>query len=84
MRGRGLPTCSTGWITHWGEGMANTSAAELVAALTAILRYGSVNFYMAHGGSNWGFWAGQCAFLGRCLIPAGSWPLLSQRQGRFG
>lgn len=42
--------------------MANTSADDLVAALKAILRYrsgqGSVNFYMAHGGSNWGFWAG--------------------------
>ena len=42
--------------------MANTSAADLVGALQAILRYGngsgSVNFYMAHGGTNWGFWAG--------------------------
>jgi hypothetical protein len=47
--------------------MANTSAAELAAALTAILRYGngsgSVNLYMAHGGSNWGFWAGMSAVL---------------------
>jgi len=34
------PFCSelyTGWITHWGEGMANTSAAELAAGLRAIL-----------------------------------------------
>lgn len=42
--------------------MANTSADDLVASLKAILQYGnnsgSVNFYMAHGGSNWGFWAG--------------------------
>lgn len=54
--------CSTGWITHFGEKMANTSADDLVASLRAILQYangiGSVNFYMAHGGSNWGFWAG--------------------------
>ena len=54
--------CSTGWITHWGEPMANTSAADLAGALQTILRYGngsgSVNLYMAHGGTNWGFWAG--------------------------
>ena len=45
--------------------MANTSAEELASALAAVLHYGngtgSVNLYMAHGGSNWGFWAGQAA-----------------------
>ncbi|EIE24551.1 hypothetical protein COCSUDRAFT_46851 [Coccomyxa subellipsoidea C-169] len=63
--GMSPPFCSefyTGWITHFGEKMANTSADDLVASLKTILRYGngsgSVNFYMAHGGSNWGFWAG--------------------------
>ncbi|BDA42797.1 beta-galactosidase [Coccomyxa sp. Obi] len=63
--GMSPPFCSefyTGWITHFGEKMANTSADDLVASLQAILQYangtGSVNFYMAHGGSNWGFWAG--------------------------
>ena len=57
-------TCSTGWITHFGEKMANTSAEELTSALAALLSYangtGSVNLYMAHGGSNWGFMAGEC------------------------
>ena len=60
-----LHACSTGWITHYGEKMANTSAEELASALAAVLHYGngtgSVNLYMAHGGSNWGFWAGQAA-----------------------
>lgn len=45
--------------------MANTSAEELSSALAAVLHYGngtgSVNLYMAHGGSNWGFWAGRAA-----------------------
>ena len=54
--------------------MANTSATELVTALTAILRYGngtgSVNFYMAHGGSNWGFWAGVCSHLLAAHLPS--------------
>ena len=60
-------TCSTGWITHFGEKMANTSAKELTSALAALLSYangtGSVNLYMAHGGSNWGFMAGMCGCL---------------------
>lgn len=47
--------CSTGWITHWGEPMANTSAAVMIRTLDQILSYGndtgSVNLYMAYGGS---------------------------------
>ena len=37
------------------------SCAHVVRSLTNILQYGgtgSVNFYMAHGGSNFAFWAG--------------------------
>ena len=55
--------CSTGWLSHWGEVMANTSAQFVLQTLSDILTYangtGSVNFYMAHGGSNFGYWAGQ-------------------------
>lgn len=54
--------CSTGWLSHWGEVMANTSASFVLQTLSNILEYGngtgSVNFYMAHGGSNFGYWAG--------------------------
>ena len=53
---------STGWLTHWGEIMANTSASQMATGLDGILKYnngsGSLNFYMAHGGTNFGFWAG--------------------------
>jgi len=41
--GRSPPFCSelyTGWITHWGEAMANTSAAELAAGLRGVLEVG--------------------------------------------
>lgn len=42
--------------------MANTSAGFMLQTLSDILSYangtGSVNFYMAHGGSNFGYWAG--------------------------
>ena len=29
--------CSTGWITHWGEAMANTSAADIAEGLRTVL-----------------------------------------------
>lgn len=42
--------------------MANTSASQLGVGLSEILEYGnstgSVNLYMAHGGTNFGWWAG--------------------------
>ncbi|CAL8469886.1 g9428 [Coccomyxa elongata] len=63
--GKSPPFCSefyTGWLSHWGEVMANTSAGFMLQTLSEILSYangtGSVNFYMAHGGSNFGYWAG--------------------------
>ncbi|KAK9915942.1 hypothetical protein WJX75_006251 [Coccomyxa subellipsoidea] len=63
--GKSPPFCSefyTGWLSHWGEVMANTSARFMLQTLSDILSYangtGSVNFYMAHGGSNFGYWAG--------------------------
>ena len=47
--------------------MANTSATQLAGGLTDILKYGggtgSVNLYMAHGGTNFGWWAGDLARL---------------------
>ena len=53
---------STGWLSHWGEVMANTTAQLVVNSMRAILEYanntGSVSLYMAHGGTNFGYWAG--------------------------
>jgi hypothetical protein len=54
--------CSTGWIVHWGEAMVNTSAAALVDHTRELLHVfrdtASVSMYVAHGGTNFGFWAG--------------------------
>ena len=59
--------CSPGWLVHWGEKMANTSADVLTDSFKDILAYnngtGSVNFYMAHGGTNFAWTAGP-----RCRI----------------
>ncbi|CAI8611983.1 unnamed protein product [Vicia faba] len=49
----------TGWLTHWGEKNAKTDADSTAAALEEILKKnGSAVLYMAHGGSNFGFYNG--------------------------
>ncbi|KHG10358.1 Beta-galactosidase 17 -like protein [Gossypium arboreum] len=49
----------TGWLTHWSEKMARTDADFTAAALEKImLQNGSVVLYMAHGGTNFGFYNG--------------------------
>ncbi|KAI8529665.1 hypothetical protein RHMOL_Rhmol12G0242200 [Rhododendron molle] len=49
----------TGWLTHWGEKIAKTDADFTAAALEKILsRNGSAVLYMAHGGTNFGFYSG--------------------------
>ncbi|XP_047341549.1 beta-galactosidase 17 isoform X2 [Impatiens glandulifera] len=49
----------TGWLTHWGEKIATTDARSTAAALEEILsRNASAVLYMAHGGTNFGFYSG--------------------------
>ncbi|XP_019228567.1 PREDICTED: beta-galactosidase 17 isoform X2 [Nicotiana attenuata] len=49
----------TGWLTHWGEHIANTDATVTATCLERILsRNGSAVLYMAHGGTNFGFYSG--------------------------
>ncbi|KAK1290458.1 Beta-galactosidase 17 [Acorus calamus] len=49
----------TGWLTHWGERIAETSARSTAAALQKILSLnGSAVLYMAHGGTNFGYFSG--------------------------
>jgi hypothetical protein len=44
--------CYTGWLTHWGEGGANTSSsAPHVDAILSPAYNGSVSLYMGHGGT---------------------------------
>jgi beta-galactosidase len=48
-----------GWLDHWGEAHAKVDAAGSAAELDWMLAHGvSVNFYMFHGGTNFGFMNG--------------------------
>lgn len=48
-----------GWFDHWGEQHHTRSAESVVESLDELLKEGgSVNFYMAHGGTNFGFYNG--------------------------
>lgn len=48
-----------GWFDHWGESHHVRDPADAAATLDRMLRRGaSVNIYMAHGGTNFGVWAG--------------------------
>lgn len=49
----------TGWLTHWGETFAQTDAMQVASGLDKILsKNGSAVLYMAHGGTNFGFFSG--------------------------
>lgn len=48
-----------GWFDHWGAGHVTRDPADAADVLRRMVAAGaSVNVYMAHGGSNWGVWAG--------------------------
>ncbi|MCX5762033.1 MAG: beta-galactosidase [Gemmatimonadetes bacterium] len=59
----GVPIFSSetypGWLTHWGEAWARPSVDELKTEVTFLLNAKkSFNFYVVHGGTNFGFTAG--------------------------
>ncbi|ACS99842.1 glycoside hydrolase family 35 protein [Paenibacillus sp. JDR-2] len=48
-----------GWFDHWGETHHTRGAADVALVLDEMLAAGaSVNFYMFHGGTNFGFFSG--------------------------
>ncbi|MBS1729167.1 MAG: beta-galactosidase [Bacteroidetes bacterium] len=48
-----------GWLTHWGEQWARPDTNDLKKEVTFLLKNKkSFNFYVIHGGTNFGFWAG--------------------------
>lgn len=48
-----------GWLTHWGEKWARPNPAGLMREVTFLLENKkSFNFYVIHGGTNFGFTAG--------------------------
>ncbi len=52
-----------GWLTHWGEKWARPDTNDLKREVEYLLKNKrSVNFYVIHGGTNFGFTAGSNAF----------------------
>ncbi|MCS3530976.1 beta-galactosidase family protein [Chryseobacterium sp. JUb7] len=48
-----------GWLTHWGEGFPRTKTDGIVRLTKDFLKNGvSFNYYMIHGGTNFGFTSG--------------------------
>ncbi|MFI1978754.1 glycoside hydrolase family 35 protein [Streptomyces wedmorensis] len=48
-----------GWFDHWGERHNVRSAQSAAGDVKGVLAHGgSVSLYMAHGGTNFGLWAG--------------------------
>jgi len=59
----GVPVFSSetypGWLTHWGESWARPDTGRLFSQVRFLMENNiSVNFYMLHGGTNFGFTAG--------------------------
>ena len=49
----------TGWLTHWGEEYARPDTNELKKEVEFLLKnHKSFNFYVLHGGTNFGYTAG--------------------------
>jgi beta-galactosidase len=63
----GVPVFSSetypGWLTHWGEKWARPDTASLLRDVKFLMDSSlSFNFYVIHGGTNFGFTAGANAF----------------------
>lgn len=52
-----------GWLTHWGEKWQRPGVDELLKDVKWLMdNKKSFNFYVIHGGTNFGYWAGANAF----------------------
>ena len=52
-----------GWLTHWGEKWQRPDTAALLNDVKWLMdNKKSFNFYVIHGGTNFGYWAGANAF----------------------
>lgn len=57
-----------GWFNRWGEDVIRRDPDELVASVMEAIALGSVNLYMFHGGTNFGFVNG-CSARGQLDLP---------------
>lgn len=53
-----------GWFNRWGEEIIKRDPEELASTVKEVLKLGSINLYMFHGGTNFGFMNG-CSARGR-------------------
>ena len=48
-----------GWLDQWGRNFTTVSTESILTDVAAMYRLNaSFNFYMFHGGTSFGFWAG--------------------------
>lgn len=57
-----------GWFNRWGEPIVKRETKELVEAFRETIELGSINLYMFHGGTNFGFMNG-CSARGNTDLP---------------
>lgn len=57
-----------GWFNRWGDPIIRRDADELAHEVKDMLEVGSLNLYMFHGGTNFGFYNG-CSARGRIDLP---------------
>ncbi|MBL1225047.1 glycoside hydrolase family 35 protein [Enterococcus sp. BWR-S5] len=57
-----------GWFNRWGEPIIKREAEDLAAEVKDMLEIGSLNLYMFHGGTNFGFYNG-CSARGTTDLP---------------
>ncbi|MCD8915450.1 beta-galactosidase [Staphylococcus simulans] len=57
-----------GWFNRWGDRMITRQSDELINEIKEAIQLGSINLYMFHGGTNFGFWNG-CSARGRIDLP---------------
>ncbi len=51
-----------GWFNNWGHDIIRRDAIETAEAVREVIKMGSINLYMFHGGTNFGFFAGNSDF----------------------
>ncbi|MEI5993829.1 glycoside hydrolase family 35 protein [Candidatus Enterococcus mansonii] len=57
-----------GWFNRWNEPIIKREGKELASEVKAMLEVGSLNLYMFHGGTNFGFYNG-CSARGALDLP---------------
>lgn len=50
--------CWDGWFNRWGENIIKRGAEDFAQTARNILEVGSINLYMFHGGTSFGFYSG--------------------------